>query len=140
MRPQQADERTVTRPFKATCVTIEEDADRWLVGFADAEFNATRYLLLQRLKAPEAEDISLGLDGYHVEVDDQSNSCYGGIRSFELFPDRAIVEFDRDAAAVFGDAGVMVVEFALRPKQLDQLRDGLARIFAGDECFFDRNG
>jgi hypothetical protein len=130
----------VTRPFKATCVSIEEDADRWLVGFADAEFNATRYLLLQRLKSPEAEDISLGLDGYHVEVDDQSSSCYGGITSFELYPDRAIVEFDREAAAVLGDESVMVVEFALRPKQLDQLRDCLARVFDGDGCFLDRSG
>jgi hypothetical protein len=130
----------VTRPLKATCVSIEEDADRLLVGFANAEFNATRYLLLQRLKAPETEDISLGLDGYHVEVDDQGNSCYGGIESFELFPDHAIIEFDPDAAAVFGDERVMVVEFALRRKQLDQLRDGLARIFAGDECFLDRSG
>lgn len=125
-------------PLKAACVSIEEDADRWLVGFANAEFNATRYLLLQRLKSPKADDISLGLDGYHVEVDDPSNSCHGGISAFELHPDRAIVEFDRDAAAVLGGAGEMVVEFALRPKQLDQLRDGLARIFAGDECFLDR--
>jgi hypothetical protein len=128
----------VTRPLKAACVSIEEDADRWLVGFADAEFNARRYLRLQRLKAPESDDISLGLDGYHVEVDDPSRSCHGGISAFELLPDRVIVEFDPDAAAVLGGAGEMVVEFTLRRKQLDQLREGLARVFDGDECFFDR--
>lgn len=132
--------RTVSGALKAACVSIEEDADRLLVGFADAEFNAKRYLRLQRLKAPEADDISLGLDGYHVELDDQTSSCYGGIRSFELYPDRAIVEFDRDAAAVLGGADAIVVEFVLRRKQLEQLRDGLARVFNGSECFLDRSG
>jgi hypothetical protein len=131
--------RNVRGPLKAACVSIEEDADRLLVGFADAEFNARRYLRIQRLKAPEADDISLGLDGYHVEVDDPSNSCHGGISAFELHPDRAIVEFDRDAAAVLGGADALVIEFALRRKQLDPLRDGLARIFAGDDCFLDRS-
>lgn len=125
--------------FNAACVSIEEDADLWLVGFADAEFNAERYLLLQREKTPQAEDIALGLDGYHVEVDDQSKSCYGGIKSFELFPDRAVLEFESDALSIFDGARIMEVRFALRQQQLDQLRDCLARIFKGYECFLDRS-
>ncbi len=128
----------MTRRFRAACVSIEEDADRWVVGFADAEFNARRYLLLQRAKSPHAEDVALGLDGYQVEVDDQTSSCYGGIRSFELFPDRVVVEFDRDAVAVLGGDGAMRVEFALRPRQIDPLRDCLAKIFDGAGCFLDR--
>jgi hypothetical protein len=128
----------VTRRFKADCVSIEEDSDRWLVGFADTEFNAERYLLLQRAKSPQAEDVALGLDGYHVEFDDPSQSCYGGISAFELFPDRAVLAFDEESASVFDDEAGLVVEFALRRKQLDQLRDALAKVFAGDECFFDR--
>lgn len=129
----------MTRHFDAACVSIEEDSDRWFVGFADAEFNAERYLFLQRAKSPQAEDVSLGLDGYHVEVDDQSNSCFGGIRSFELFRDHVVVEFDDDAVSVFGDESVIVVGFALRQKQLDQLRDCLAKVFSGYECFLDRS-
>lgn len=128
----------MTRRFKADCVSIEEDSEQWLVGFADAEFNAGRYLLLQRAKSPPDEDVALGLDGYHVEVDDPSRSCHGGISSFELFPDRAVVAFDEETAAVFDDEAGLVVEFALRPKQLDQLRDALAKVFDGDECFLDR--
>lgn len=129
----------VSRTFSAACVSIDEDRDSWLVGFADAEFNARRYLLLQRAKSPQAQDIALGLDGYHVEVDDQSRSCYGGIRSFELFPDHVIVEMDDDAISVLGDEDGIVIEFSLRQQQLDQLRDGLARIFKGHDCFLDRS-
>lgn len=119
-------------------MSIEEDSDRWLVGFADAEFNAERYLLLQRAKSPQDDDVALGLDGYHVEVDDPSHSCYGSISSFELFPDHAELAFEEETASIFDDETELVVEFTLRQKQLDQLRDALAKVFDGDECFLDR--
>jgi immunity protein 10 of polymorphic toxin system len=128
----------MSRELKAACVTIEEDSDLWLVGFADAEFNTERHLLLQRGKSPQAQDIALGLDGYHVEVDDQGKSCHGGIESFELFRDHAVVEFEDDALPVFGDK-VIVVGFDLRQQQLDQLRNCLSKIFKGYECFLDRS-
>lgn len=129
----------MSRDFNAVCVSIDEDSDAWLVGFADAEFNAKRYLLLQRAKSPQAQDIALGLDGYHVEVDGQGKSRYGGIKSFELFPDHVVIEFDDDALSVLGGEKAMVVEFALRRQQFDQLRDSLVKIFKGDECFIDRS-
>lgn len=130
----------MTRRFNAACVSVEEDSDRWLVAFADAEFNAARYLLLQRAKSPGADDVELGLDGYQVEVDDPGNACYGGIVSCELFSDRVVVAFDEETAAILDGETAMEVEFALRPRQLDQLRDGLARVFAGDACFLDLCG
>lgn len=128
----------MSRDLNAACVSIEEDADLWLVGFADAEFNSTRHLLLQRDKSPQAQDVELGLDGYHVELDDPGKSGYGGIKRFELFSDHAIVEFEDDALSVFGD-DLIVVEFALRQQQLAQLRVCLAKIFLGYECFLDRS-
>lgn len=129
----------MSHDFNAACVAMEEDSDRWLVGFADAEFNTQRYLTLQRGKSPEPQDIKLGLDGYHVEVDDQSRSCYGGIKCFELFHDHAVVEFENDTLSALGDGKVLIVGFALRQRQLDQLRDCLTRIFEGYDCFVDRS-
>ena len=125
--------------FNAACVSINEDSDLWVVGFADAEFNTKRYLLLQRGKSALAQDIALGLDGYQVELDDQSKSCYAGIKCFELFHDHAVVEFEDDASSVFGDEKVVIVEFKLRERQLAELRDCLAKIFKGYECFLDRS-
>lgn len=129
----------MTSDFNAACVSVEEDSSAWLVGFADSEFGARRYLRLQRAKSPDPRDVELGLDGYHVEADDPSQACHGGVACFELFHDRAVVAFDDDAAGVLGGRKVIVVAFALRPRQLDQLRAGLARIFKGDECFLDRS-
>jgi Immunity protein 10 len=129
----------VTGAFTAVCVSIEEDAGAWLVGFAESEFGARRYLRLHRAKSPPAQDVELGLNGYQVEVDDPNQSCHGGIARFELFHDRAVVAFDDEAAAVLGHRPAIVIAFALRAKQLDQLRAGLARIFEDDDCFLDRS-
>lgn len=130
----------MSRDLHAACVSIEEDSELWRVGFADAEFNPERYLLLQREKSPRAEDIALGLVGYQVEVDEPANSCYGGIESFELFRDHAVVEFDDDALSVLGEEKAIVLDFTLRRHQFDQLRGCLARIFKGCECFLDLSG
>src|SRR5262249_24202977 len=103
------------------------------------EFNAQRYLLLQRGKSPQAQDIALGLDGYHVEVDHQTKSRYGGIKCFELFPDHAVVEFEEDARSLFGEERAIVIEFTLRRRELAQLGDWRAKIFKGHDCFLDRS-
>jgi hypothetical protein len=122
--------------FTATAVSIDEDADLWRVGFADAEFNPRRYLRLERAKTPDAGDAELGLDGYQVEVNDPANACHGGIETFELFGDHAVIEFEADAVPSLGEA-TLVIRLALRARQREQLRGALARIFDGYGCFVD---
>jgi hypothetical protein len=126
--------------FTAASVSIEEDEDLWRVGFADAEFNPRRYLVLQRAKAPDDDDAELGLDGYSVELNDPANACYGGVELFELARDHATVAFEDGALPGFGDNATVVVRFALRGRQYDQLRGCLARIFDGEACFIDTEG
>jgi hypothetical protein len=126
--------------FTAASVSIEEDEALWRVRFADAEYNARRYLLLERAKAPDAADAEFGLDGYSVEVNDAVNACYGGVALFELARDRAAVTFEDDALPGLGGTATIVVRFALRGRQYDQLRGCLARIFEGEGCFVDADG
>jgi Immunity protein 10 len=123
--------------FHASCVAVDTDPDAWVVTFADAEFNPTRYLLLQRDRTPTASDRELGLDGYHVEFDAQHQSCYGGIEQLELHGDRLVIAFDDEGASVLGGEGFFTIGFALRERQLEQLRACLADIFADSECYLD---
>jgi hypothetical protein len=125
--------------FTAATVSIEEDEDLWRVGFADAEFNARRYLVLERPKAPDATDAELGLDGYSVELNDPANACHGGVALFELARDRAVVTLE-DGALPGLDAETIVVRLDLRARQYAELRGCLARIFAGEDCFVDADG
>ena len=123
--------------FTAASVSVEEDEDLWRVAFADSRFNARRYLVLQRAKAPDAQDVELGLDGYSVEVNDPANACYGGVDLFELARDHVAVTFEDDALPGLDGATTVVVRFALRGKQRAELRGCLARIFEGYGCFVD---
>ena len=125
------------RAFHASYVAVDTDPDAWVVTFADAEFNPTRYLRLQRVRAPSASDRQLGLDDYHVEFDDQNQSCYGGIEQLELQRDRLVIAFDDEGASVLGSEGSFTVGFDLRERQLEQLRACLADIFADSECYLD---
>jgi len=123
--------------FTAASVSVEEDEDLWRVAFADAEFNARRYLVLQRGKAPDPQDVELGLDGYSIEVNDPENACYGGVELFELARGHAAVTFEEDALPGLDGTTTVIVRFSLRGKQRDQLRGCLARIFDGYGCFID---
>jgi hypothetical protein len=129
--------RLMSGAFTANFISVDEDDDCFVVELADEPYNASRRLVLQRTRAPSALDVELGLDGYHVEVDDQTQSCHGGIESFELFPDRVEVTFEEDAVETLGGEQALLVRFTIREKQLAQLRGCLGRIFAGDACFVD---
>jgi hypothetical protein len=63
--------------------------------------------------------------------------AHGGIASFELHRDGVVVEFEEDMAEAFGGVGSLRVSFALRERQLAELRDRLERVFAGEPCFLD---
>ena len=123
--------------FTALHVSVEEDREYWLVGFADAEFNPKQYVILQRGRHPSALDTELGLDGYHVEAGDQHRSCYGGIATLTLERDRVMIEFDDDGVSALGGDKTMVIGLELRQRQLQQLASCLSHIFADSGCYVD---
>jgi hypothetical protein len=79
--------------FHANYVSVDDMDDLWLVGFADEKFGTRDYLTLQRAYDDDEQDISLGMNTYYVERNDQRWSGYGGIQTFELFRDRVIITF-----------------------------------------------
>ncbi|MEO7402761.1 MAG: Imm10 family immunity protein [Burkholderiales bacterium] len=128
--------RSIERAF----VSVEEDASGWLVSFSDQEFNARAYLTVQREKSPTQQDIALGIDGYHVDIDDQTHTGFGGILRFELHADRAFIEFESDDPAVTAPGATIEITFSLRERQLNQLSGCLTKIFESSECFQDLTG
>ena len=123
--------------FQARFVSIEDSAEAWLVGFADNEYNPRNYLRLQRDRAPSSADIELGLDAYHLELNDPTQTAFGGIAAFELYRDRVMVELDDETASVCGDVWEISIDFTLGDMQFRQLKDRLAKMFQDDNCFMD---
>ena len=70
------------KSFIANNVTFEDMDGYWLVVFAACSDKSADYLMLQCSYIFDEQYIKLGMDTYYVERDDQTLSCYGGIRTF----------------------------------------------------------
>ena len=110
------------------------DDDFHLVGFADSEADTVNYLMLQRARRFDEQDVALGLDTYHVEWCGQSRSVYGGVIRFSLWPGRAEVVFSQNAAKALGGLQSLAISFQLTLIEQLELRGALGRIFEGSDC------
>ena len=123
--------------FHANKVTVNDDEDLeecWWVGFVDDEHAPQNYLLLQRGIEDDEQDIRLGMNTYHVELNGQGWSCYGGIEALELQRDRVYITFTAEGVREMGGVDKLEITFAPDGRILDELRKRLANIFAGTEC------
>lgn len=121
--------------FEAKSVAVAHpDGDCHLVGFADRGFNTKTYLMLQRAMEFDEQDVSLGMDTYHVEWCGQENSGYGGISQFLLNRGSAEIAFAPDVAAALGGMGRLTISFHLTPSEHLALREALGHIFGGSSC------
>lgn len=71
-------------PFLARFCFTKTDETSFKAGLADDEFNTSRYILFERQKEPDAQDMKLGFDAPHLEIDDQKNSGYGLVERVEI--------------------------------------------------------
>lgn len=110
--------------FFAKCVAIDETDDYWLVGFADDDFQTREYFTLTRSR----DD-----DTYHAEREDQLYSCFGGIQSFVLKRDRAVVSLTPEGINRL-KAETIEIAFSIDDARFEQLMKTLREVFAKTEC------
>lgn len=120
--------------FHAKCVSLDDQEDCWLVGFADDKFDTRDYLMLQRAFEDDEQDVSLGEDTYYVERNGQGWSGYGGIKTFELQRDRVKVSFTKEGADEVGGVTEMEITFQLDMEEFSELKDYLGKVFANTDC------
>jgi len=87
---------------------LEHDASTFSLAFADDADTPRHYVLLQKTLAPDAQDIQLGLDGLHLEVDDSSRSAYRAIARIDLREDRARLFLTAQGKGALGFASVTI--------------------------------
>ena len=87
---------------------LEHDASTFSLAFADCADTPRHYVLLQKSLTPGAQDIELGLDGLHLEVDDQARSAYRAIARIDLREDRARLFLTSQGQAALGFASVTI--------------------------------
>ena len=122
----------------STGVAIDaDDPALILVGFESERGGARHYLMLQRSRELDQQDIASGMDAVYIERDDQGHSAYGGITRFELRRDRALIRLDDDTAGKLGGEGEIEVRFGLDDEQFEGLRAALAEVFHGFDTFIN---
>lgn len=86
-------------------IAVHSDDVMDLVGFSERAGGGGKYLILQRLHEFDGQDRALGMDKVHVEISDESRSCYGGISEIVLFGDRIVFSFDERSSVILGVDG-----------------------------------
>lgn len=112
--------------FEASDVAIEENEfDVLVIGFY-AEDN---YLIIQQsLDEYDEQDVSLGMNTYHIERDDQSYGGYGGVKQVRL--SRKLIEIDLDETGKENlDCDSVRINFETDDETYTLLKEKLKQIF-----------
>ena len=103
------------------------------VGFKSA---GDEYLLLTRNLNPDDQDLSLGMAGVHLEINDQGWSGYDVIASFAIYPEKVDIQMTAQGATAVGCQQVEI-RYSLPAERRAQLRTTLRTVFEGFSNFAD---
>ena len=110
-------------------VSVSEVDGALVIGFADHEFETTRYVMFQRSLDPDDDD------GVYAERDGQQYSAYGRVESCALGRDQVSFVLSQTLAAALDIPPELSVHFDCGDDTFDSLRIGLGKLFAGTDCY-----
>lgn len=120
--------------MKFTATVIEPDVNEQVANllFADPETNPDEPSVLMFSRAVEFED-----SDYYFEVNDQSNSSYGGLESVRVSRNRLEVKLKRELVEKFGDEdfGQIEVQFDVDDEMYQTVVETLQKIFETSNIF-----
>ncbi len=116
--------------FIAQSVTWQLEEDFWLLGFADSQYETTKYFMLQRAFEFDEADVELGLNNYYFEINEQGWSGYGGIARFEVWSNRVRITFEPQKVLALGIESTLEIHFKLESDQCNAFKTFLENIFS----------
>ncbi|MGW8391134.1 Imm10 family immunity protein [Pseudoduganella sp. HUAS MS19] len=119
--------------FKASVVSVDEQDEAYIVGFADDEMEPTQYIILQRSIEDDEQEDELGLNTYFLEIGDPAVSGYGGINTATLKQDQIEIDI-RQPSDYAGRVERIIVRFNLLQEGRERLARQLEQILRGSDC------
>lgn len=113
----------------AEVVSATTEEGYWQIAFADDAHRPTTYLICQNAFEYDEEDRRAGMDSHYVELNDQSQSAYGGIECVVLWRDRVFFGFVPEVADMFDLPDGLGLAFRLTDSQYANLEDLARKIF-----------
>ena len=118
-------------------LTVQENDGIMTIAFANNTDQPTVYLLLQRTLLPSEQDKRLGQDKVYVELNEQSQSAYGGIQRVQLQGKQLLLTLDDKTAYKLGSEHRLGVKIELDAQGVENLRKQLTHLFAGEEVIVE---
>lgn len=84
----------MTCKFTASHIFEQGDGYMVILGFADDEFEPSQFVIIKKAHEYDEQDIKLGMDKLHIQVEDQSRAHYGGITAFDVTNNNLLVQLD----------------------------------------------
>jgi len=101
----------MTYKFTANHIFNEDDSYMIMLGFADDEFEPSQFVIIQKAHEYDDQDMKLGMDKLHIQVEDQSRSQYGGISAINVTGNSLVIKLDdsgKSSLKINGDIEIMV--------------------------------
>lgn len=95
--------------INANHVTADSENGLDILAFSEREDGDGKYLILQRSHHFDEQDRALGMDKAHVQLSDESRSCYGGVSEIAVSHDGIRFSFDEKAAVALGLNGPLYI-------------------------------
>jgi hypothetical protein len=122
----------MTTNFSAKHVSVTEEEEYIVVGFADDAYQPTSYILLQRAYEWDEQDRELGMDAVYIERDDQSNAAYGGITQIDVANEQVVIHLTPETAQILGTDREIYIDLSLVSNEDVEVYAGLQRVCEGD--------
>lgn len=108
------------------------------IGCATVGFKSggDEYVLLTRKLEPDDQDVSFGMAGVHLEINDQGWSGYDAIASFTIYPEKVDIQMNEKGSSAVGRKQVEI-RYSLPAERRTQLRTTLRTVFEGFTNFAD---
>lgn len=121
--------------LEAKFVVVDDDGDLMTVAFADDQFEPKHYVQLQKARVCDDQDLSLGMDKAHIEVNDQLFSGYGTVAGVAMRGREVRISLTPKGHKVLRTEGELTVSLDGAEVDLEKVRATLSRIAEGEFPF-----
>jgi hypothetical protein len=102
---EEVEAMTTGYGFVASHVYVHSDDALCVVGFADDAFDPSKSVVVQMSLAPTESERGMGLDGVHLQVEDQSRSACAAIQSIRVGPGSVRILLRPEARSILKTGG-----------------------------------
>ncbi|WMS87524.1 Imm10 family immunity protein [Pleionea litopenaei] len=124
--------------LNASHIFNQDDNYMVMLGFADDEFEPSKFVIIQKAHEYDDQDVKLGMDKLYIKVEDQSRAKYGGVSSFTLDDNCLVIELEQDTQSSLKVDGNIRVTLEANHPELESTLSVLKKIASDENIPFNR--